>query len=105
MLQRWMSATRPSFAHFSSLHGRGLATHSRSRSCGRLPRITVSPVAMSRSAFDAVLGPKLRGAQFLDRLLPDSIMFVLFSSMGGIFGSSGTGQLCGGQCWTRRLGT
>jgi phthiocerol/phenolphthiocerol synthesis type-I polyketide synthase B len=36
---------------------------------------------MDRVAWDAVLGPKLRGAQLLDRLLPDLDVFVLFSSI------------------------
>ena len=44
----------------------------------------------SRAAFDAVVGPKLRGAQLLDRLLPDLDLFVLFSSMGGISGAART---------------
>jgi acyl transferase domain-containing protein len=38
--------------------------------------------AMNRAAFDAVVGPKLRGAQFLDRLLPELDLFVMFSSVG-----------------------
>jgi acyl transferase domain-containing protein len=37
---------------------------------------------MDRAAFDSVLEPKLRGAQVLDRLLPDLDLFVLFSSTG-----------------------
>jgi NAD(P)-dependent dehydrogenase (short-subunit alcohol dehydrogenase family)/acyl carrier protein len=35
---------------------------------------------LSPAAFDAVVGPKLRGAQNLDRLLPDLDQFVLISS-------------------------
>ncbi len=38
--------------------------------------------AMGRGAFDAVVEPKLRGAQILDRLLTDLDLFVLFSSIG-----------------------
>jgi myxalamid-type polyketide synthase MxaE and MxaD len=38
---------------------------------------------MDRTAFDAVVGPKMRAAQFLDCLLPNLDLFVLFSSMGG----------------------
>ena len=44
---------------------------------------------MDRSAFDAVVGPKLRAAQLLDRMLPDLDLFVLFSSMGGFLAHSG----------------
>ncbi len=36
---------------------------------------------MERRSFDAALLPKLRGAQLLDRLLPDLDVFVLFSSV------------------------
>ena len=45
--------------------------------------------ALSHSAFDAVLGPKLRGAQLLDRLLPDLDLFVLFSSTGAFLAQPG----------------
>ncbi len=38
--------------------------------------------AIERQSFDAVLGPKLRGAQLLDRLLPELDFFTLFSSTG-----------------------
>jgi phthiocerol/phenolphthiocerol synthesis type-I polyketide synthase B len=37
---------------------------------------------MDRGSFDAVLAPKLHGAQLLDRLLPDLDFFALFSSTG-----------------------
>jgi acyl transferase domain-containing protein/acyl carrier protein len=46
-------------------------------------------VDMDRAAFDAVLGPKLRGAQLLDRLLPDLDLFVLFSSIVAYIGQAG----------------
>jgi phthiocerol/phenolphthiocerol synthesis type-I polyketide synthase B len=45
--------------------------------------------AMDRTAFDAVLAPKLRGAQLLDRLLPDLDVFVLFSSTGAFLAQAG----------------
>jgi myxalamid-type polyketide synthase MxaE and MxaD len=45
---------------------------------------------MSTAAFDAALATKLRGAQSLDRLLPDLDQFVLFSSIGAILPQSGT---------------
>lgn len=45
--------------------------------------------ALSREAFDAVLEPKLRAAQLLDRLLPDLDLFVLFSSTGAFLAQSG----------------
>jgi phthiocerol/phenolphthiocerol synthesis type-I polyketide synthase B len=45
--------------------------------------------AMDRAAFDAVVGPKLRAAQLLDRLLPDLDLLVLFSSMGGFLAHPG----------------
>jgi acyl transferase domain-containing protein len=44
---------------------------------------------MDRRAFDAVLRPKLRGAQLLDRLLPDLELFVLFSSVVGFLAQPG----------------
>jgi phthiocerol/phenolphthiocerol synthesis type-I polyketide synthase B len=37
--------------------------------------------SISKARFDALLGPKLRGAQYLDRLLPDLDLFALMSSM------------------------
>jgi acyl transferase domain-containing protein/acyl carrier protein len=40
--------------------------------------------SMERSAFEAVLGPKLRAAELLDRLLPELDLFVLFSSIGAL---------------------
>ena len=46
-------------------------------------------VDMDRVAFNAVLGPKLRGAQLLDRLLPELDLFVLFSSIVAYIGQSG----------------
>jgi myxalamid-type polyketide synthase MxaE and MxaD len=45
--------------------------------------------AMDPAAFDAVVGPKLRGARLLDRLLPELDLFVLFSSTGGFLAQSG----------------
>jgi myxalamid-type polyketide synthase MxaE and MxaD len=45
--------------------------------------------AMDVAAFDAVVGPKLRGAQLLDRLLPDLDLFVLFSSTGAFLAQPG----------------
>ena len=44
---------------------------------------------MDRAAFDAVVGPKLRAAQLLDRVLPDLDLFVMFSSMGGFLAHPG----------------
>ncbi|HSI40011.1 MAG TPA: type I polyketide synthase [Xanthobacteraceae bacterium] len=44
---------------------------------------------MDRAAFEAVAGPKLRGAQLLDTLLPDLDLFVLFSSTGGFLSQAG----------------
>lgn len=44
---------------------------------------------MDRATFDAGLGPKLRGAQALDRLLPDLDLFILFSSTGGFLAQPG----------------
>jgi myxalamid-type polyketide synthase MxaE and MxaD len=41
------------------------------------------------AGFDAVLRPKLRGAQLLDRLLPDLDLFVLFSSVVGVLAQPG----------------
>lgn len=46
-------------------------------------------VRMDRAAFDAVVGPKLRGAQLLDRLLPELDLFVLFSSVGAFLAQPG----------------
>jgi myxalamid-type polyketide synthase MxaE and MxaD len=46
-------------------------------------------IDMTRAAFEAVLGPKLRGAQLLDRLLPDLDLFVLFSSIVAYIGQAG----------------
>ena len=45
--------------------------------------------SMSLAAFDAVVGPKLRGAQNLDRLLPDLDLFVLISSTGAFLAQAG----------------
>ena len=45
--------------------------------------------AMSPAAFDAVFRPKLRGAEILDRLLPDLDLFVLFSSTGAFLAQPG----------------
>ncbi|MEO8152059.1 MAG: type I polyketide synthase [Rhizobacter sp.] len=45
--------------------------------------------AMSAQAFDAVLAPKLHGAQWLDKLLPDLDLFVLFSSTGAFLAQAG----------------
>ncbi|MDZ4359682.1 MAG: beta-ketoacyl reductase, partial [Variovorax sp.] len=45
--------------------------------------------AMDRTAFDTVVAPKLRGAQLLDRLLPDLDVFVLFSSTGAFLAQAG----------------
>ena len=44
---------------------------------------------MDRHAFDAVLGPKLLGAEALDRLLPDLDLFVVFSSTGAFLAQPG----------------
>ncbi len=38
--------------------------------------------ALDRQSFDAVVAPKLHGAQLLDRLLPELDLFTLFSSTG-----------------------
>ena len=45
--------------------------------------------SLSRADFDALLGPKLRGAQHLDRLLPDLDLFVLVSSIGAFMPQPG----------------
>ena len=45
--------------------------------------------SMTRSQFDAVLRPKLRGAQLLDKLLPDLDVFVMFSSIGAFLAQPG----------------
>jgi phthiocerol/phenolphthiocerol synthesis type-I polyketide synthase B len=45
--------------------------------------------SLSVAAFDAVVGPKLRGAQNLDRLLPDLDLFVLISSTGAFLAQAG----------------
>ncbi len=44
---------------------------------------------MSSEAFDAVIRPKLQGAQLLDRLVPESDLFVLFSSTGAFMPQPG----------------
>jgi len=44
---------------------------------------------MDRAAFDAVLKPKLLGAQWLDELLPELDLFVLFSSTGALVAQAG----------------
>lgn len=44
---------------------------------------------MERAAFDAVLKPKLQGAQWLDELLPDLDLFVMFSSTGALVAQAG----------------
>jgi phthiocerol/phenolphthiocerol synthesis type-I polyketide synthase B len=45
--------------------------------------------AMDRRAFEAVVAPKLRGAQILDRLLPEIDFLVLFSSTGAFVAQPG----------------
>jgi NAD(P)-dependent dehydrogenase (short-subunit alcohol dehydrogenase family)/acyl carrier protein len=45
--------------------------------------------SLSQAAFDAVIGPKLRGAQNLDRLMPDLDLFVLISSTGAFLAQAG----------------
>lgn len=45
--------------------------------------------SMDARGFDAVVAPKLRGAQILDRLLPDLDLFVLFSSTGAFLAQPG----------------
>lgn len=45
--------------------------------------------AMDRTAFDALVGPKLHGARLLDRLLPDLDLFVTFSSTGAFLAQPG----------------
>ena len=45
--------------------------------------------SMDRSDFDAVLRPKLGGAQLLDKLLPDLDVFVMFSSTGAFLAQPG----------------
>nr|WP_294524324.1 type I polyketide synthase [uncultured Rhodopila sp.] len=45
--------------------------------------------SMSATTFESVVRPKMRGAQLLDRLLPDLDIFVLFSSIGGFLPHSG----------------
>jgi myxalamid-type polyketide synthase MxaE and MxaD len=44
---------------------------------------------MDRPTFDAVVRPKLLGAQLLDRLLPDLDLFVMFSSTGAFLAQPG----------------
>lgn len=44
---------------------------------------------MDAAAFDAVMASKLRAAQWLDRLLPELDLFVLFSSIVAVIGQSG----------------
>ncbi|MBI4995540.1 MAG: acyltransferase domain-containing protein, partial [Rhodocyclales bacterium] len=44
---------------------------------------------MDRRTFDAVVRPKLLGAQLLDRLLPDLDLFVMFSSTGAFLAQPG----------------
>jgi acyl transferase domain-containing protein len=44
---------------------------------------------MTQAAFNAVIAPKLRGAQLLDRLLPDLDLFILFSSTGAFLPLTG----------------
>lgn len=44
---------------------------------------------MDRETFDAVLQPKLQGARWLDRLLPDLDLFVTFSSTGAFLAQAG----------------
>jgi acyl transferase domain-containing protein/acyl carrier protein len=44
---------------------------------------------MDRRTFDAVVRPKLVGAQLLDRLLPDLDLFVMFSSTGAFLAQPG----------------
>ena len=45
--------------------------------------------SMSQARFDAVLGPKLRGALHLDRLLPDLDLFALMSSTASFLSQTG----------------
>jgi phthiocerol/phenolphthiocerol synthesis type-I polyketide synthase B len=45
--------------------------------------------AIGQARFDALLGPKLRGAQHLDRLLPQLDFFALMSSMAAFMPQSG----------------
>ena len=45
--------------------------------------------SLNRKSFDAVLSSKLRGAQFLDRLLPDLDLFVMMSSMAAFTAQTG----------------
>ncbi len=46
-------------------------------------------VSMSRARFDALLDPKLRGAQYLDRLLPELDFFALMSSTAALLAQTG----------------
>ena len=45
--------------------------------------------SLSKGDFEAVLGPKLRGAQHLDRLLPDLDLFVMVSSISAVIAQPG----------------
>jgi len=45
--------------------------------------------SLSKADFEAVLGPKLRGAQHLDRLLPDLDLFVMVSSISAVIAQPG----------------
>jgi myxalamid-type polyketide synthase MxaE and MxaD len=46
-------------------------------------------VSLSRDRFDALLNPKLRGAQYLDRLLPELDFFALMSSTAAFLAQTG----------------
>ena len=47
------------------------------------------PLAWTIARFDAVVRPKLVGAQLLDRLLPDLDLFMMFSSTGAFLAQPG----------------
>ena len=53
------------------------------------PSTTVLSHSVSQARFDTLLGPKLRGAQHLDRLLPHLDFFALMSSMASFLPHSG----------------
>ena len=47
---------------------------------------------MNQEDWDAVVRPKVRGGWLLQQLLPDLELFILFSSIGSLFGPTGQGN-------------
>ena len=52
---------------------------------------------MDRTAFEKVVGTKLRAAQLFDQLLPDLDVFILFSSLGGFLPHPGIANYAAGN--------